>query len=394
MAAKGKWAQGITPRNFAWIMKDQLAVSERPGGYGANHRRVRRQEEIIWIREQGFSCVLSVIPAPHNLHNYDDLGVTWRHRPFEPDDDPAPSSQPSTRSCARCSKRARSCCSTPTSWATGCGLITGYLVWAGARPRWARGGHAHRADGEAAARAVRPRARRGAAALPNASAAAREALAEAAKPPAKPTPRKAPAKTAQANKAATKKTAAGKAPTKKSPAKRSTAKGGFGGQAVGEEGPGEEGPGKEGSCEAVHRDCHRPRQSAEHRPCPTPPTASSCVDFRVHGALRRAARGARPSATARDRRRPRSRPLEGRPHRRPARHHRLLRGVRHDRDGLCRRRTATARAPRHLDRRGPARRHRSRCRDGVGAKAATARRASCPRPPVCASPVDGRTRRS
>ena len=54
---KGKWAQGIQPRNFAWIMKDQLAVCERPGGYGANHRRVRRQEEIIWIREQGFTCV-------------------------------------------------------------------------------------------------------------------------------------------------------------------------------------------------------------------------------------------------------------------------------------------------------------------------------------------------
>ena len=30
---KGKWAQGIEPRNFAWIIKDQLAVSERPGGY-------------------------------------------------------------------------------------------------------------------------------------------------------------------------------------------------------------------------------------------------------------------------------------------------------------------------------------------------------------------------
>jgi hypothetical protein len=39
---KGKWAQGIQPRNFAWILKDRLAVCERPGGYGANHRRVRR----------------------------------------------------------------------------------------------------------------------------------------------------------------------------------------------------------------------------------------------------------------------------------------------------------------------------------------------------------------
>jgi hypothetical protein len=87
VAVKGKWAQGIQPRNFAWVMKDRLAVCERPGGYGANHRRVRRQEEIIWIREQGFTCVVSVIPSPHNLHNYDELGVTWIHRPFGPHDE-------------------------------------------------------------------------------------------------------------------------------------------------------------------------------------------------------------------------------------------------------------------------------------------------------------------
>ncbi len=85
---KGKWAQGIQPRNFAWIIKDHLAVCERPGGYGGNHRRVRRQEEIIWIREQGFTCVISLIPSPHNLHNYDELGVVWRHRPFGLHDDP------------------------------------------------------------------------------------------------------------------------------------------------------------------------------------------------------------------------------------------------------------------------------------------------------------------
>jgi hypothetical protein len=88
MVMKGKWAQGIQPRNFSWIMKGKLAVCERPGGYGTNHRRVRRQEEIIWIREQGFSCVLSIIPSPHNLHNYTELGVTWRHRPFGVHDDP------------------------------------------------------------------------------------------------------------------------------------------------------------------------------------------------------------------------------------------------------------------------------------------------------------------
>ena len=30
---KGKWAAGIPPRNFTWIIKDRLAVSERPGGF-------------------------------------------------------------------------------------------------------------------------------------------------------------------------------------------------------------------------------------------------------------------------------------------------------------------------------------------------------------------------
>ena len=89
MAVKGKWAQGIEPRNFRWVMKDVFGVCERPGGYGANHRRVRRQEEIIWVREQGFTPVISIIPSPANLHNYDELGVTWLHRPFGNHDDAA-----------------------------------------------------------------------------------------------------------------------------------------------------------------------------------------------------------------------------------------------------------------------------------------------------------------
>ena len=83
---RGKWALGITPRHFTWILKDKLAICERPGGYGDNHRRVRRQEEIIWIRENGFTMVLSIIQAPHNLHNYDELNLPYRHRPFNPDE--------------------------------------------------------------------------------------------------------------------------------------------------------------------------------------------------------------------------------------------------------------------------------------------------------------------
>ena len=82
---RGKWALGITPRNFTWILKDKLAICERPGGVGDSHRRVRRQEEIIWLRENGFGCVISIISAPSNLHNYDELQLPYRHRAFNQD---------------------------------------------------------------------------------------------------------------------------------------------------------------------------------------------------------------------------------------------------------------------------------------------------------------------
>ena len=84
---RGKWAAGIEPRNFAWVIKDKLAVSERPGGYARNHRKVRRQEEIIWLREQGFTRVVSLLASPHNLHAYEELGVQSSHFPFAPQSD-------------------------------------------------------------------------------------------------------------------------------------------------------------------------------------------------------------------------------------------------------------------------------------------------------------------
>lgn len=79
---RGKWAQGIEPRHFRWIVKDRVAVCERPGGYGDSHRKVRRQEEIIWLRHHEFDFVLSLIGSTHNLHNYEELGVPFHHVPF------------------------------------------------------------------------------------------------------------------------------------------------------------------------------------------------------------------------------------------------------------------------------------------------------------------------
>lgn len=79
---RGKWERGIEPRNFAWIIKDRFAVSERPGGYSRNHRKVRRHEEILWLRNQGFTRVVSLLGSSHNLYAYEELGVTWSHFPL------------------------------------------------------------------------------------------------------------------------------------------------------------------------------------------------------------------------------------------------------------------------------------------------------------------------
>lgn len=87
---RGKWAAGIPPRNFTWIIRDRLGVSERPGGYAPSHRRVRRQEEIIWLRVQGFDRVVSLLPSPHNLAAYEDGELAHAHYPFAPTADPRP----------------------------------------------------------------------------------------------------------------------------------------------------------------------------------------------------------------------------------------------------------------------------------------------------------------
>ena len=55
---KGKWAAGIPPRHLTWVLPEVLAVSERPGGQATTHRRVRRQEEVIWLRACLEACTL------------------------------------------------------------------------------------------------------------------------------------------------------------------------------------------------------------------------------------------------------------------------------------------------------------------------------------------------
>ncbi len=61
---------GLEPRGFKWVIAGRLAVSERIGGYGFQHRRVRREEEIIWLTEQGINAVLSFLPGSQNQAAY------------------------------------------------------------------------------------------------------------------------------------------------------------------------------------------------------------------------------------------------------------------------------------------------------------------------------------
>lgn len=74
---RGRWAQGLEPRMFCWVIQDRLAISERPGGYGKSHRKVRREEELIWLKREEFTRILSLLDTPHNLSAYDDAEIEY-----------------------------------------------------------------------------------------------------------------------------------------------------------------------------------------------------------------------------------------------------------------------------------------------------------------------------
>lgn len=87
---RGRWAQGLQPRFFTWVIKDRLGAGERPGGFARNHRKVRRQEELIWLNINGFTHVVTLLDSPHNLHAYDEANLAYVHVPLGPHDELAP----------------------------------------------------------------------------------------------------------------------------------------------------------------------------------------------------------------------------------------------------------------------------------------------------------------
>ena len=77
---------GLKPREFVWVIQGRLAVSERIGGYGIQHRRVRREEEILWLKEEaGITTVFSLLSGTQNLANYRDSGFDVRGEPLAAD---------------------------------------------------------------------------------------------------------------------------------------------------------------------------------------------------------------------------------------------------------------------------------------------------------------------
>jgi hypothetical protein len=84
---RGRWAQGLQPRYFTWVIRDRLGAGERPGGFARNHRKVRRQEELIWLKVHDFTHVVSLLDGPHNLHAYEEAGIEYAHVPLGPHDE-------------------------------------------------------------------------------------------------------------------------------------------------------------------------------------------------------------------------------------------------------------------------------------------------------------------
>ncbi len=73
---------GLEPREFTWVIQGRLAVSERIGGYGFQHRRVRREEEIAWLKNAGVTSVLSLLDGNQNMAAYEESGFASYHEPL------------------------------------------------------------------------------------------------------------------------------------------------------------------------------------------------------------------------------------------------------------------------------------------------------------------------
>jgi hypothetical protein len=68
---------GLEPRGFRWVITGQLAVAERIGGYGFQHRKVRREEEIVWLQDHGVNTIVSLLGGNQNAMAYELAGLRF-----------------------------------------------------------------------------------------------------------------------------------------------------------------------------------------------------------------------------------------------------------------------------------------------------------------------------
>ena len=76
---------GLKPNDFHWIIEGKLAVSECIGGGGLTPRKIRREEEIQWLKGQGIDAIFSLLDSDFNLKNYQEVGFRTYHYPLNDD---------------------------------------------------------------------------------------------------------------------------------------------------------------------------------------------------------------------------------------------------------------------------------------------------------------------
>ena len=126
-----KWSEGIEPRGFRWIITDRFGVCERPGGYGVGHRRVRRMEEIIWLRRNGIGLMVSITSIPYNLHDYDEHELAYAHLPFSDPGDGSGRLEEIFNTIREHSTDGRVVLHHDSIGDRVSGVVAGYLLWAG-----------------------------------------------------------------------------------------------------------------------------------------------------------------------------------------------------------------------------------------------------------------------
>ena len=132
MSEANDMGTGLKPREFTWVIADSLATSERIGGHGFQHRRVRREEEILWLVESGITAVVSLLPGNQNLASYENAGFNVFHEPIEEEYEPeAIDTVFATLSKALASPEARVLIHRDLVDDTVAGVLAGYLMHSG-----------------------------------------------------------------------------------------------------------------------------------------------------------------------------------------------------------------------------------------------------------------------